>query len=148
MRRAIPVETVPRISGYRGGNVPKDFIITLSNRGEYCVEVGDSEPLLVSLERNGVSLPYGCRYGGCISCAAKLLKGKVDQSQGLALNGRQLAAGYVLLCVARPLENCVFEVGVESHDQLFRNPFQSPLKHGELKPSIRGVEVERMENSK
>jgi ferredoxin len=29
----------------------------------------------------------------------------------------------VLLCVARPNEDCVFEVGVESHDQLYVNPF-------------------------
>jgi hypothetical protein len=67
-----------------------------------------------------MSLPYGCRYGGCISCAAKLLLGEIDQRTAVALNGRQLADGYVLLCVARPLTNCIFDVGVESHDKLFR----------------------------
>jgi ferredoxin len=82
-------------------------------------------------------LPYGCRYGGCISCAAKLLSGEVDQSEGVALNGRQMAAGYVLLCVARPKSDCTLEVGVESHDKLYRNPFQSPLRPDELKADIR-----------
>ena len=48
------------------------------------------------------TLPYGCRYGGCITCAAKVLAGEVDQSEQVALNNRQLADGYVLLCVARP----------------------------------------------
>ena len=81
-----------------------------------------------------MSLPYGCRYGGCISCAAKLLSGEVDQRAGVALNGRQLADGYVLLCVARPLTDCTFDVGVESHDRLYRNPFASPLAPHELKP--------------
>ena len=81
-------------------------------------------------------MPYGCRYGGCISCAAKLLAGKVDQSAGVALNGRQLAAGYVLLCVAQPLTDCTLAVGVESHDELYRNPFQSPLRPEELKPAV------------
>ncbi len=84
-----------------------------------------------------MSLPYGCRYGGCITCAAKLLDGEVDQSQGVALNGRQLTDGYVLLCVARPQSDCTLDVGVESHDKLYRNPFQSPLRPEELKADVR-----------
>ena len=113
------------------------FTITLANEGGRSFEVDGNEPLLNTLEDQGVSLPYGCRYGGCISCAAKLLSGDVDQSAGVALNGRQLADGYVLLCVARPQSDCTLEVGVESHDKLYRNPFQSPLKPDELKADIR-----------
>jgi len=112
------------------------FTITLANEGEGVFQVDGDTPLLDTLEAKGVSLPYGCRYGGCISCAARLLAGKVDQSDGVALNGRQLADGYVLLCVARPLSDCTLEVGVDSHDRLYRNPFQSPLSPAELKPGI------------
>ena len=36
-------------------------------------------PLLNTLEAQGVSLPYGCKYGGCITCAAKLLDGEINQ---------------------------------------------------------------------
>ena len=108
-------------------------MITVANRGGASFRVDRRLPLLTELESRGLSLPYGCRYGGCISCAAKLLSGEVDQRAGVALNGRQLAAGYVLLCVARPLGDCTFEVGVESHDRLYRNPFASPLAPHELK---------------
>jgi ferredoxin len=108
--------------------------ITLANRDGRVVTVEARRPLLDSLEREGLSLPYGCRYGGCISCAAKLLSGRVDQRAGVALNGRQLAEGYVLLCVARPLSDCTLAVGVESHDRLYRNPFKSPLRPEEMKP--------------
>lgn len=113
--------------------------ITLANRGGRVVTVDRRRPLLDSLEQHGVSLPYGCRYGGCISCAAKLKAGSVDQRAGVALNGRQLAAGYVLLCVARPMGDCTLDVGVESHDKLYRNPFQSPLRPDEMKPDLRGT---------
>jgi len=116
---------------------PARFTITLANKDGRSFEVDGSQPLLNTLEEYGVSLPYGCRYGGCISCAAKLLSGEVDQSAGVALNGRQMAAGYVLLCVARPKSDCTLEVGVESHDKLYRNPFQSPLRPDELKADIR-----------
>jgi ferredoxin len=110
--------------------------ITLANRGGQRFAVDRRTPLLASLEAHGVSLPYGCRYGGCISCAAKLISGAVDQRSGVALNGRQLADGYVLLCVAHPESDCTFEVGVDSHDTLYRNPFKSPLGPDELKPDI------------
>ena len=113
------------------------FTITLANRDGQAFEVDGGEPLLATLEDHGVSLPYGCRYGGCISCAAKLLDGEVDQSEGVALNGRQMSDGYVLLCVARPQSDCTLAVGVESHDRLYRNPFQSPLEPEELKASAR-----------
>ena len=112
------------------------FTVTLANRSGRSYEVDGAIPLLETLESHGVSLPYGCRYGGCISCAAKLLAGDVDQSAGVALNGRQLSDGYVLLCVARPLSDCTFDVGVESHDKRYRNPFQSPLRPEELRSYI------------
>jgi len=118
------------------GNGTARFTITLANQDGLSFEVAGDEPLLVTLEAHGVSLPYGCRYGGCISCAAKLLDGKVDQSEGVALNGRQICDGYVLLCVARPQSDCTLDVGVESHDKLYRNPFQSPLRPEELKADL------------
>ncbi len=121
------------------------FTITLANKGWQSFEVDGNAPLLNTLEDYGVLLPYGCRYGGCISCAAKLLSGAVDQRAGVALNGRQMAEGYVLLCVARPTSDCTLEVGVESHDKLYRNPFQSPLRPEELKADIR---TEPMEDSR
>ena len=120
-----------------GGAAAGRFTITLANQGGQTFEVDGDAPLLDTLEEHGVSLPYGCRYGGCISCAAKLLDGEVDQSEGVALNGRQMRDGYVLLCVARPQSDCTLDVGVESHDKLYRNPFQSPLRPDELKADIR-----------
>ena len=44
--------------------------ITLANCNGQSVAVAADRPLLETLEAHGVLLPYGCRYGGCISCAA------------------------------------------------------------------------------
>jgi predicted CoA-binding protein/ferredoxin len=110
--------------------------ITLANRSGASFQVDRHKPLLGELEAQGVSLPYGCRYGGCITCAAKLRSGRIDQRAGVALNGRQLADGYFLLCIALPLTDCTLDVGVDSHDKLYRNPFASPLAPHELKPDI------------
>jgi ferredoxin len=110
--------------------------ITLANRGGAAFKVDHRKPLLTSLREQGVDLPYGCQYGGCITCAAKLISGKVDQSAQVALNNRQIKNGYVILCVARPMSDCTLEVGVDSHDKLYRNPFLDPLAPHELKADI------------
>ncbi|MBI1385524.1 MAG: 2Fe-2S iron-sulfur cluster binding domain-containing protein [Rhizobiales bacterium] len=97
--------------------------ITIANRGGRIVLVGEDETILDVCEREGLALPVACRYGGCITCAGRLLSGRVRQPGGTALNRRQSKAGYVLLCVAHPRTDCTVEVGVETHDDLHRNPF-------------------------
>ncbi len=110
--------------------------VTLANRGGATYQVDPRRTLLDSLREQGVDLPYGCRYGGCITCAARLRSGRVDQRRQVALNNRQIARGYVILCVARPITDCTFDVGVDSHDGLYRNPFLDPLAPHELKADI------------
>ena len=110
--------------------------VTIKNRENAIFQVEPNRPLLDSLRDQGVDLPYGCKYGGCITCAAKLISGKVDQRRQVALNNRQISDGYIILCVARPISDCTLEIGVESHDKLYRNPFLDPLKPHELKADI------------
>jgi ferredoxin len=98
-------------------------IVKLANRNGEELTVDDAENLLDALLDHGVDLPYGCLYGGCITCAARLTEGEVDQERQVALNDRQLREGYVTLCVAKPLTDCTLEVGVDSHDRLYQNPF-------------------------
>ena len=110
--------------------------ITISNRNNSVYIVSGKMSLLQELRDQGVDLPYGCQYGGCITCAAKLIEGEVDQRSQVALNNRQFNNGYIILCVARPKTNCTIEIGVESHDKLYRNPFLDPLAPHELKADI------------
>lgn len=116
--------------------VTQSCTITIANRGNATYQVDARRPLLETLRQHGVDLPYGCKYGGCITCAAKLTKGEVDQRRQVALNNRQVALGYVLLCIARPLSDLTLDIGVDSHDQLYRNPFLDPLEPHELKADI------------
>ena len=110
--------------------------ITIANRNNTIFEVKGTKPLLLELRSQGLDLPYGCQYGGCITCAAKLIHGEVDQRSQVALNNRQINDGYVVLCVARAKTDCIFDIGVESHDKLYRNPFIDPLAPHELKSNI------------
>ena len=90
-----------------------------------CLKVHSDQTIYEAALEAGVQLPIGCNYGGCITCAAKLVAGKVRQPGASALNRRQSKAGFILLCVAKPKTDCIVEEGVESHEGLFQNPFTS-----------------------
>ncbi len=104
-------------------NGVKKHRVTLQNRGGVTLGVREDEPIYEACEAAGIQLPIACKYGGCITCAGRLVSGKVSQPKGTALNRRQSQAGYILMCVARPKEDCVIDVGVETHTALYANPF-------------------------
>lgn len=99
--------------------------VTLVNRDGRVLDVGEDQSILAAAEAAGLVLPVACRYGGCITCAGRLISGNVRQPKGTALNRRQSLAGYILLCVARPRSDCAVVAGVESHGDLYRNPFSA-----------------------
>ncbi|MGW5617185.1 2Fe-2S iron-sulfur cluster-binding protein [Streptomyces sp. NPDC003877] len=58
--------------------------------------------LLDALLRSHPDVPYACREGVCGSCRAKVLSGQVTADREHALDERDRAAGYTLVCRARP----------------------------------------------
>jgi ferredoxin len=102
----------------------KTYQVELINRNKTVVEVAENQYILDAVEASGLRLPVGCRYGACITCAARLIEGEVDQFKAVALKPAQEAMGYVLLCIAYPRSDCKFEVGVECQDELYINPFK------------------------
>lgn len=71
------------------------------------IEVVEDSCILESAENAGMELPYSCRSGTCGTCCGKIVSGKVDQSLGSFIDEEQIQKGYVLTCVAQPLEDCV-----------------------------------------
>ena len=102
----------------------EEHCITLANRDGSRLRVREDQTILDAADRAGVRLPSGCRDGHCISCAARLLEGRVDQPEAVALSPGQRADGFVLLCVARPRSDCTVRVGREARRPLFGNPFR------------------------
>ncbi|PSM47850.1 ferredoxin [Chroococcidiopsis sp. CCALA 051] len=103
----------------------KTYQIELVNRNNFTLNVAADKYILDAVEAAGLKLPVGCRYGACITCAARILSGEVEQTNAIALKPQQAAKGYVLLCIATPRSDCKFEVGVECQKELYVNPFIS-----------------------
>ena len=77
------------------------------------IGVPDNQYILDMAEEAGIRLPAGCREGTCSSCIAKLVSGKVDQSEQKFLRLSEIEADYTVTCVAYPLSDCTLETHQE-----------------------------------
>lgn len=77
------------------------------------ISVPDDEYILDIAEAAGIRLPGGCKQGECSACVAKLISGKVDQSEQKFLRKSELEAGYTVTCVAYPMSDCTLQTHQE-----------------------------------
>jgi 2Fe-2S type ferredoxin len=94
------------------------YRVTLINKAkdfQQTIDVPDTEPILAEAAEYGITIPFECVVGACATCQGKIISGTVDQSEQMFLSERQVAQGYVLLCVAKPTSDCTLEVELDNY---------------------------------
>lgn len=78
-------------------------VVVLSKSGQEIACDGE-EAILEVAEAEGANLPFGCRMGACGACKVKKLEGEVVYDDDVDCDD-----GYILACVARPVDRVVIE---------------------------------------
>jgi len=105
-------------------------VVLHTPEGRHEIECAADEFIWNAAARSGILLPAICHQGRCLTCAAKLLEGDVDQSAASAYFPEDCAAGFILPCTARPLSDLEVETHEEWNMRLHRKAHGLPAPYG------------------
>ena len=98
------------------------YTVEIHNDGDtYTIQVPEDQKILDVALAQKIELPFSCSAGVCTTCAAKIISGEVDQSEGMGLSPDLQAEGYALLCVSFPRSDLKVETGKE--DEVYDRQF-------------------------
>ena len=86
-------------------HIKEEKIFKVIVNGGRRLDARAGEPLIVTLENQGVLVPSLCRSGECSRCRIRILSGKVFQPQGVPVRKSDRQFGYVHSCVSYPLDD-------------------------------------------
>jgi ferredoxin len=88
----------------------KTHTVEIHHQGStHTLEVSEDQTILQAAYNAGIDLPSSCNAGVCTTCAAQLLAGTVDQSDGMGISPEIREKGYALLCVSYPRSDLKIE---------------------------------------
>jgi ferredoxin len=109
-----------------GGDPAEHRVELVRLDGSEEVVAADPEETVVEVaEGAGVDLPYGCLYGACGTCTARVLEGELDyvaSPRGLKPEARD--RGFVLACIAVPATDCRLRVGHDLQAEAMGTPWK------------------------
>lgn len=98
------------------------YTVELHHQGTtHTLTVPETETVLSAALAAGIDLPYSCSAGVCTTCAAQVLEGTVDQTDGMGVSPELQSQGYALLCVAYPRSDLKIET--EKEDTVYQLQF-------------------------
>lgn len=98
------------------------YTVQIQHEGKtYTVEVPEDKIILGAAYAAGIDLPSSCNAGVCTTCAAKIVEGTVDQSEGMGVSPELQQQGYALLCVSYPRSDLKIET--EKEEEVYHLQF-------------------------
>jgi len=94
------------------------------------LEVGEDDYILDAAYKAGYDLPSMCLQGFCLTCASRLIKGKVDQSDAIRYYPEDRKSRFILICSAKPLSDLCLKTHQKNQMQHHRKKSGLPYPHG------------------
>jgi len=105
--------------------MPKSYTVEIHHQGStHTLDVPENQTILEVAHANGLELPSSCTTGVCTTCAAQILEGTLDQSEGMGIGPEAINQGYALLCVAYPRSD--LKIATEKEEVVYELQFGRP----------------------
>ena len=98
--------------------------------GEHEVLVAADQSILDAALRAGLDLPNSCCQGWCLTCASRLISGRVEHPHARRYYPKDAQAGFILICTAEPRGDCVIETHQKEQMKCFRESRGLPTPGG------------------
>src|SRR5438034_6158064 len=95
------------------------------------LEVREDQHILEAALEAGLDLPYSCLQGWCLTCAARIVEGELDQSDSRRYYPQDREEGFALLCTAKPRSDCVLETHARDAMRRARDRHGLPYPKGD-----------------
>ena len=100
----------------------KTYTVEIHHQGEiHTIEVPEDKQILRAAGAAGIYLPTSCNSGVCTTCAAQVIEGTVEQTDGMGVSMELQAQGYTLLCVAYARSD--LKIVTEKEDEVYEIQF-------------------------
>ena len=80
-------------------------VLRFREGSEAVLNVDEEQHVLDAALDSGIALPHSCRQGWCLTCAAAIVEGTLDQSDSRRYYPQDRTEGFALLCTAKPRSN-------------------------------------------
>lgn len=102
--------------------MPQTYTVQINHQGNtQTIQVPEDQTILRAAADAGLDLPSSCNAGVCTTCAAQILEGTVEQSEGMGISRELQQQGYALLCVSYPRSD--LNIVTEKEDQVYHLQF-------------------------
>lgn len=103
----------------------------LPDGSEKTLAVPDDRHILGAAIEAGLDLPYSCLQGWCLTCAARLIDGTIDQGDSRRYFPQDREEGFALLCTGKPRSDCIVETHVRDAMRRARDVHHLPYPKGD-----------------
>ncbi|BAM80655.1 probable ferredoxin [Cyanidioschyzon merolae strain 10D] len=109
---------------------PKHNVTILNYRDDESLTLAVPEDRYIwwYFRENGYELPSSCLNGCCTTCAAKIVRGSLEQPEALGLTREFRDKGYCLLCVSYPRSALVLVL--QSEDEVYEQQWATTFESG------------------
>ncbi len=93
------------------GEMKSEVIIVLDGE-THNLTLDKSRPILEQALKKDLDMPYSCQSGLCTACMGRCIEGEVSVDEAEGLIEEEIAEGYVLTCVGKPVSDKIkIEIG-------------------------------------